>query len=210
MEEGKFIVIEGIDGAGTTTQAQRLAEWMRDQGMSFHLTMEPSRWGIGSLIREYLSGRIDLPDRHLGAYTLALLFAADRLDHLAREVEPKLRKGVHVVSDRYLLSSLAYQSLECDPNWVGTINREARPPDLTLLLDLEPEISMKRIGGRYLWPELFEELGTQKKIRELYLQQVRELYSEQRIILIDGSQGIEEVHQAIRKEVSLFLERHPR
>jgi dTMP kinase len=208
MADGRFIVIEGIDGAGTTTQSHRLAEWMREKGMPFHLTMEPSSGAVGSLIREYLAGGRELPDRHLGAHTLALLFAADRLDHLAREVEPKLREGVHVISDRYLLSSLAYQSLECDTGWVQGINREARPPDLTLLLDLDAEISMKRIGGRYLWPELFEELGSQKRIRELYLQQVRELYSEQIIIVIEGAGSIEDVHKSVVKEVSLFLERH--
>ncbi len=208
MEEGKFIVLEGIDGSGTTTQAVKLAEWMRDQGMDVHLTMEPSAERIGSIIRDYLTARVDLPNRHLGTHTLALLFAADRLDHLAREVEPKLSEGVHVVSDRYLLSSLAYQSAECDPEWVEVINREARPPDLTLLLDLEPEVSMKRVRERYLWPELFEEIGTQKKIRELYLRRVRELYSEHAIIVIDGARGIEEVHKTIIKEVSIFLRTH--
>ncbi len=208
MKEGRFIVIEGIDGSGTTTQAARLVEWMRGKGLSAHLTMEPSGGEVGRLIREILAGRMDLPDRHLGAHTLALLFAADRLDHLAREVEPKLRDGVHVVSDRYLLSSLAYQSAECDPDWVDTINREARPPDLTLLLDLDPDISMKRVGGRYLWPELFEEINMQRRIRQLYLERVRQLYSEHTIIVIDGSPGIEDVHKSLVKEVSLFLERH--
>jgi dTMP kinase len=208
MEPGKFIVIEGIDGAGTTTQAAKLAQWMRGKGMNVHLTMEPSKGDTGVLIRNILTGKTGLPDRHLGAHALALLFAADRLDHLAREIDPKIREGVHVVSDRYLLSSLAYQSLECETEWVENLNREARPPELTLLLDLDPEISMKRVGSRYLWPELFEEMEIQKKIRKLYLKQVHELYSEQSIIVIDGAPGIEEVHKAIRKEVSLFLERH--
>lgn len=205
MEQGKFIVLEGIDGSGTTTQAAKLVEWMSARGMESHLTTEPSGGVIGSLIRDFLALKVDLPDRHMGAHSLALLFAADRLDHLAREVEPKLEKGVHVVSDRYLLSSLAYQSAECSPEWVETINSEARPPDLTLLLDLDPEISMKRVGNRYLWPELFEELETQKKIRELYLIQVRQRYSEHSIIVIDGSPDVDEVHKAVTREVSIFL-----
>src|SRR4051794_5711725 len=104
MTAGKLIVLEGIDGAGTTTQAQRLGKHF---GARVHVTREPSDGAAGILIRQILRGEYH-PYDHTA---LALLFAADRLDHLKREIEPQLQKGVHVISDRYVISSLVYQSL---------------------------------------------------------------------------------------------------
>ena len=218
MEPGKFIVLEGIDGAGTTTQAERLAQWLRGRGLKVHLTREPSTGRVGQVIREWLAepesgarlGSAAPPEAEtsivqLRHHALALLFAADRLDHLAREVEPQLSQGIHVVSDRYLLSSLAYQSLACDRDWVAEINREARPADLTILLDLPAEQAMKRVSRRDKQPELFEKIEVQEKVRQLYLDTVRELASEQAVVVLDGSKGIEEVFQAICKTVEPIL-----
>ena len=207
MEPGKFIVLEGIDGAGTTTQAKLLYQSLLKKGISVQLTAEPSTGPIGSLIRKYLKGEEKFAERHLGAHILALLFAGDRIDHLSREIFPALEQGKVVISDRYLLSSLAYQSLECELNWVSVINREAPPPDLTVLLDCPAEIALKRIEQRYLWPELFENLEVQKKVREKYLKLARQLYSDLRIVVIDASRPIEEVSREIIREVSNFLER---
>jgi len=205
MEPGKFIVLEGIDGAGTSTQAELLANWMRERKLPVHLTREPSTGRIGQVIREWLAEPADLrvgaPATLLRHHALALLFAADRLDHLAREVEPQLAQGVHVVSDRYLLSSLAYQSLACDRDWVAEINREARPADLTILLDLPAEQAMKRVVSRERKPELFEKLEVQEKVRKLYLETVRQLSSDQAVVVLDGGKGIEEVFQALVKTV---------
>jgi len=216
MESGKFIVLEGIDGAGTSTQAELLANWMRERKLPVHLTREPSTGRVGQVIRERLaepasSARVGSPAplppaaHQLPDHALALLFAADRLDHLAREVEPQLAQGVHVVSDRYLLSSLAYQSLACDRDWVAEINREARPADLTILLDLPAEQAMKRVVSRERKPELFEKLEVQEKVRKLYLETVRQLSSDQAVVLLDGGKGIEEVFQALVKTVEPVL-----
>jgi len=210
MEPGKFIVLEGIDGAGTTTQAEKLAEWIRGQGGKVHLTREPSAGRVGQVIREWLAEpaadlRVRAPATLLRDHALALLFAADRLDHLAREVEPQLKQGVHVVSDRYLLSSLAYQSLACDRDWVAAINREARPADLTILLDLPVEQAMKRVRKREKKPELFERSEVQEKVRQLYLETVRELSSDQAVVVLDGAKGIEGVFQAVLKTVEPIL-----
>lgn len=199
MKQGMFIVIEGIDGAGTTTQSKLLAEWFSAKEFSLHLTYEPSRGRVGALIREYLAGNIDVPDIDRHFHSLALLFAADRLDHLAREVEPNLKEGRHVISDRYVLSSLVYQSLHCDPQWVREINSEATPPHLTILLDLPVDTAMERLARRSLFKddEIYETAEQQEKIRELYLKTVRELYTDQDIVLIDGGPDPDKVHQRI-------------
>jgi len=216
MDPGKFIVLEGIDGSGTTTQAELLANWMKERKLPVHLTHEPSDGRIGRMIREWLSepvsnARVEspaplvAPAPLLRDHALALLFAADRLDHLACEIAPQLAQGVHVVSDRYLLSSLAYQSLACDRDWVVEINREARPADLTLLLDLPAEQAMKRVVGRDKKPELFEKLEVQEKVRKLYLDVVRQLSSDQAVVVLDGAKAVEEVFQLIVKNIAPVL-----
>jgi len=205
VERGKLIVLEGIDGSGTTTQAKLLAQSLLAKGAPAELTAEPSDGPIGRLIREYLKGERKFADRFLSGHSLALLFAGDRLDHLAREINPWLEQGKLVISDRYLLSSLAYQSLDCDLDWIKSINREAPPPDLTILLDLPVDIALKRVSQRPLWPELFEKAEVQKKVRENYLKLARELYSDQRIVVIDSTRPIAEIAGQILKEVSKCL-----
>ena len=205
MDSGKFIVLEGIDGAGTSTQAARLAAWIQEQGKPVHLTSEPSAGAIGKVIRQWLADPPPEPGAGLLPHALALLFAADRLEHLAREVEPQLAAGVHVVSDRYLLSSLAYQSLDCDYDWVAELNREARPADLTILLDLPAELAMKRAAQRAKKPELFEKLEVQEKVRRLYLEAVRRLSADQPVVVLDGGASIAEVFQAVVKTVKPVL-----
>src|SRR5512139_742195 len=115
MIEGLFIAIEGIDGAGTTTQAKLLFDGLRARGLPVHLTREPSDGPIGVLIRQILTGRVVVPGlqgpRAPDWATMALLFAADRLDHVEAEIAPNLADGVTVVSDRYDYSSVAYQSV---------------------------------------------------------------------------------------------------
>jgi dTMP kinase len=145
MTQALFIVLEGIDGSGTTTQTGRLARHLEGQGRRVHTTREPSAGPIGLLLREILLGGHRLPDgRPADGAAMALLFAADRRDHLVREIEPALAQGLDVISDRYLLSSLAYQAEEADRTWVASLARELRTPDLTLLLDLPVAIAAER------------------------------------------------------------------
>ena len=199
MKGGMFIVFEGIDGAGTTTQTALLTEWFAQNGLPVHRTWEPSPGRIGRLIREYLSGMVDVPDPDLHYHSLALLFAADRLDPLARGVEPRLKEGKNVISDRYVLSSLVYQSLHCDPEWVKSINAEARPPHLTFLLDLPAEVAMERLVRRSLFTEgeIYETADQQQRIRDLYLRSVRELFADHEIVVIDGGPAPEDVHDQV-------------
>ncbi|HEX7623612.1 MAG TPA: dTMP kinase, partial [Anaeromyxobacteraceae bacterium] len=148
---GRFLVLEGLDGAGTTTQAQRLAAWLREQGRRVHVTAEPSGGPVGALVRQVLTRRVAGAPGAAGgpagfdAQALALLFAADRLDHLAVEIAPRLAEGWDVVSDRFTLSSLAYQAIACgDAVWVEQVNARARAPDATLFLEVRPAVALRR------------------------------------------------------------------
>ncbi|HUJ27417.1 MAG TPA: dTMP kinase, partial [Myxococcales bacterium] len=125
---GRFIVFEGLDGAGTTTQAKLLAERLQKLGRTVFLAHQPSDGTVGLLIRQILAGRAATPqaDGKLGQVderVMALLFAADRLDHLNSQIEPRLARGEDVILDRYTLSSLAYQGASVSHEFINAANR---------------------------------------------------------------------------------------
>lgn len=162
-KRGFFIVLEGIDGAGSTTHSRLLAEWLRGRGYDVTLTKEPRSDGkIGKLIREYLQMPKSSP------IIDALLFAADRAEHLDEVIKPDLAKGKVVISDRYLESSIAYQGASgVDIEWIQTINREAISPDLTIVLKVDPTLSLSR--KRFVRKEKFETEGFLKRVAEILL-----------------------------------------
>jgi len=165
-----FIVLEGIDGSGTTTQAHRLADGLATMGRDCLLTREPSDLPVGRHIRDILRHKVE-PE--VSPDTLALLFAADRLDHVDREIRPALESGRIVVSDRYDLSSVAYQGvLTGDLEWVRSINSRALRPDLEILLDLPPEVAAQRRAGRDS-QELFEVDELQARVADAYREAAR-------------------------------------
>jgi hypothetical protein len=125
---GALIVVEGIDGAGSTTQSNMLLQWLQSVDIPATFTFEPSTGAIGTVVRRHLGRHVELG----GPEAEALAFAADRMDHVVSEVVPALAGGTTVVTDRYYLSSLAYQALNCDPAWLREINRYALRPDLTV------------------------------------------------------------------------------
>jgi len=142
---GKFLVLEGIDGSGTTTQLDRAVAYVQGLGHAAVATREPSTGPIGRLLREALLGHLGLPDgSRMDGRSMALLFAADRIDHLQREIEPQLASGTTVITDRYLLSSLAYQAEEAERDWVLGLARGILRPDLTILLDLPIAVAARR------------------------------------------------------------------
>lgn len=174
---GRFIVLEGIDGSGTTTQARRLVEALEARGEPTLLTCEPTSGPVGALLRQALQKKLLADDgaaaRRLDWTTLALLFAADRLDHLHQVVVPALEAGRTVVSDRYVLSSLAYQSVTSPEGpeslpWIRELNRHAPPPDLTLVLDVDEAVAAERRALRGGPPELFEVREIQRKLADFY------------------------------------------
>lgn len=186
---GKFIVIEGIDGSGTTTQANRLVEYLRTNGKNSILTAEPTSGEIGRLIRKFL-----LHEIHFDEKTMALLFAADRTDHIEKTINPSLEKGEIIVTDRYFLSSLAYQSTGAETTFIENVNFYHVLPDITFLIDIDPEISLKRKTGSN---EFYEKLELQNKIRKNYLWAYEKYKDSHRIVLMDGELSIEEIHREI-------------
>lgn len=201
MSRGRFIALEGIDGSGTTSQRGALAAVLRDRGHAVLETCEPSSGSIGRLAREHLATRSGLDRR-----ALALLFAADRLDHVATRVEPALAAGSVVLTDRYLLSSWAYQSLDCDPGWVRSINAQAPWPDLTLWVDVPAREAMRRVaarkGERGGALEIFETLPLQQRLADAYAALARDPTLTD-VVRIDGDRPME----AVTRELVAACER---
>jgi len=196
---GKFIAIEGIDGAGISTQAGLLVAHLTGSAVRCLRTREPTDRPIGAVIRQVLAHRYAMPPE-----SLALLFAADRVDHIENVVHPALTDGVTVVSERHLLSSLAYQgSLLRDIAWVRAINRGASrriEPDLTILLDVRPALSLRRIDGdvRRDGREIFEEEATLRETRHAFLRQAALLRRRgRRIDIIDASAPVAAVAERV-------------
>jgi dTMP kinase len=199
-----FIVLEGIDGSGTTTQTQRLVATLASWGRAAHATREPSQGPAGRLLRELLLGQHALPGGEpVDGGTMALLFAADRRDHLQREIEPALRAGRDVVSDRYLLSSLAYQAEETNRSWVETLARGIREPSLTILLDVSAETAAERRRAAGRVTERYDADATQRRVAENYRTLAR---LHRNVVVLDGSGSIDEVSRAIADTVKRFLE----
>ncbi|GFO97763.1 thymidylate kinase [groundwater metagenome] len=217
-----FIVIEGIDGSGKGTQATKLFSEIKEGkfpsliNVAVKKTMEPTNGLIGELIRQFLTD-----DKFVAKEQLALLFAADRLDNLYKNIKPILNKAGVVISERYVYSTLAYQSCEgIDFDWLCKINKFAIPPDLAILLDVNPSKSLTRFksdsnNGKRKWEkqEYFEKkLFLLERIRERYLEIFRgEIESERynfldtNFVIIDASKDREEVYERIKEHVNALI-----
>ncbi len=174
---GSFIVLEGLDGSGTTTQAGHLCALLERHGHMTTRTFEPSKGPIGQLIRQALEHRLlaegSAAPHVLGWPALALLFAADRMDHLENTVLPALAGGHVVVSDRYRLSSFIYQSLTANSeaealDWVTSLNARSLAPDLTVVLQISAAAAEMRRESRGGKRELFEVSEFQARLAEAY------------------------------------------
>jgi dTMP kinase len=206
---GSLIVFEGIDGAGTTTQIERYAKRLRERRRLVHVTSEPSAGPIGTMLRQMLSGRLTLSGQHQ-AQLMALLFAADRLDHVANEIAPHLRDGAVVLCDRYDLSSLAYQTAtaRAEPReaeeWVRSLNRYAIRPDVTVVIDTTPQVAEQRRRGRTGAPELYEVSELQVRLAALYKDAER-LVPGDRFIHLDGDADADAVSAAVNAALDPIL-----
>lgn len=195
--KGLFICVEGLDGCGKTTQTKLLVRKLRKMGWGAVYTAEPSRGKIGKFIQKYcLHG-----EKRTFPIVEALLFAADRFEHVEREVIPALNEGKIVVSDRYVYSSLAYQGATgLDLKWIEMINEHAIRPDLAIFVDVEPEAVIKRLKPK---KSVMENLETQRKVREVYVKFVEK----GELVRIDGNKSTKEVADDILKVVLRFLEK---
>jgi dTMP kinase len=189
--KGFFICVEGLDGCGKTTQTKLLVKRLRKMGYDAVYTTEPSHGKIGMLIKRYcLHG-----EKRVSAVIEALLFAADRFEHVEKEVVPALDGGKIVVSDRYVYSSLAYQGAAgLDLKWIEMVNEYAIRPDLAIFVDVEPEAVVRRLKPK---KSVMEDLETQHKVREVYMGFVEK----GALFKIDGSKSKGEVADDILKLV---------
>ncbi|MDI3475518.1 MAG: dTMP kinase [Thermococcaceae archaeon] len=195
---GKFIVFEGIDGAGKSTQVKLLGKWLSERGYEVVLTKEPTDTAFGKLIRRLVltGGREGIIDgARISPEAEALLFAADRAEHVHKLIKPSLEAGKVVISDRYFYSSLAYQwARGLDLEWLIDLNRFALKPDLVILLDLPVEEGMKRINRRSLKTEFDKIIELQKKVRENYLKLAKRFPE---IKTVNGLADVEAIHRDV-------------
>jgi dTMP kinase len=200
---GRFVVLEGIDGAGTTTHVARLADRLRSMGQAVRTTREPSDGPIGTLVRQVLTGRVIVPGGRAPNWaTMALLFAADRMDHVEAEIEPWIATGGVMISDRYDASSLAYQSVSSGSGgddaveWIRALNRFCARPDLTIVLDVNSDEAARRRAHRGEAAQLYEQNEVQRALSVFYRDLAKHLPKD-RIVLVDAEGAIDEVHQRI-------------
>ncbi len=197
MQRGKFIVFEGIDGAGKSTQIALLAAHLRAKGREVVTTAEPTDSDTGRMLRAALSG--DPP--RTGAQ-MAALFVLDRIGH-SREIEALLSNGTDVICDRYYYSSLAYQGSICDYEWVRHMNCDCPDiihPDLCVFLDLSPVAALARIQRRGEATEIYEKEDTLTRVRKTFLRVFETLPD--RVAIVDASGAADEVSDAVVTAVS--------
>jgi dTMP kinase len=215
--KGCFIVVEGIDGSGSTTQAKLLADRLRGAGYVVTLTCEPTAGPVGTMLRQALTRRLGVQRRLVAANsssdatefdaldyrTMALLFAADRADHNDVLIRPALQAGHVVISDRYVLSSLAYQSLTAPVeargsellHWLKSINAQVLTPDLTLVLEVPAAVAGQRRAARGGPAELFEVDSLQQRLAAFYAEAAQHLPPPVRAL--DATLPVDEVAQAV-------------
>jgi len=184
--------LDGVDGSGTTTHSKLLVSFLEYQGFKVHLTREPSKSEIGILLRKFLKNK-EIPPT-----TDALLFAADRDLHYHNEIKKKLDEDYIVISDRYIESSIIYQSLQADSiaiEWIKKLNKFVGLPDLTIILDIDPKIALARKTDEDL--EKFEDTTFLDKVRDLYLSRAKQ----EGYYIINSNEIIEFVQEKIQNIV---------
>jgi len=191
--KGKFIVFEGIDGAGLTTQAELLEKHLKNKKYEVVLTKEPTNNLIGGIIRAALKKEWITSNR-----TLQLLFSADRAHHLEKEIIPALENGKIVISDRYFISTIAYGMIGLEKDWLKALNSKFLLPDIIFIIDVPVEVSIERIKANRFGFELFEEKKKLEKIRNNFLELSKEYKN---CFVINENRSIEEVHKEIVKIV---------
>ena len=197
--KGLFIAFEGGEGAGKSTQTQLLTEWLEARGHAVLLTREPGGTPLGKSLREIL---LDNKTGTIAPRAEALLYAADRADHVATVIRPALDKDFVVITDRYIDSSIAYQGAGrvLSPGEVARISRwasESLFPNLTIILDIPAEIGLGRIKKKDRLES--EPLAFHERIRQEFLQLA--LMDPERYLVVDATQSVEQIHSAITTRV---------
>lgn len=192
--KGKFIVIEGLDGSGSTTQVQLVSGFLNLNGLKTYATKEPTNNVIGGLIRGALTGVYSLPME-----SLQFLFSADRSHHLHRVIEPQITNGINVICDRYMWSTVAFGSTDIDRNWLLEMQNFFVRSDLTIFLKVDPKECVRRIKKDRYDIELFEEEVKLKKVWRTYGWLAKKFPKE--IKIVDGEGTKKEVLERIVSHV---------
>lgn len=196
--KGKFIVFEGLDGSGSSTQTGLLSHQLKQNSKetkNIQLTREPSDSLIGGLIRSQIRG-----DWESSTNCLQLLFSADRAYHLEKQVIPWLKEGITVISDRYFLSTIAYGTVETGQfEWFKELNRHFILPDLTILIDTDPKECLKRIQTSRPHAELYEKEKTLTEVRKVYQKLAGEFKN---VETIDGNRAKDKVFEDVKELVN--------
>ncbi|UCC34107.1 MAG: dTMP kinase [Candidatus Bathyarchaeota archaeon] len=186
-KRGRFFCIEGLDASGKTTHARQLVRDLRKKGFDAIYTTEPSPDKIGEFTRAYVLQR----KRRVPIAVEALLFAADRVNHVETWIKPALQKGRIVICDRYVYSSLAYQGAAgLDLEWIKEVNRNAITPDLAIYLAIPPEAVVERITWR---KSVMEKLQIQRRVQEIY----KRLLEDGLLVQVEGDRPKDEVSKDI-------------
>ena len=205
---GKFIVMEGLDGSGKSTQLRLLEQSLRCRGYAVDITAEPTPSAIGGLLRDALCGYTQRTPAEMAA-----LFALDRIQHNVNPVwgiNRMLSEGRIVISDRYYYSSLAYQGRITDPAWVRALNLdcpEIRRPDLCVFLDVDYESCRRRVEEGRAFLEIYEDPESLRATRECYHRVLRELSGRDNIVIVDAARTPEEVAADVLAAVLPVLEK---
>lgn len=198
--KGFFLVLDGIDGTGKSTQIKMLINHYTALGVKVYSTYEPSRGELGLILRKYLK------NNQIPASLDALIFAADRIDHITKEILPKLEADFLVICDRYRDSSYVYQSIQgknqdITEGWIREINKFSLDPDLTLILDMDPSRSLQRrltqLEGAEESPEKFEKIDFQRKIRREFQRISKTAFASDPHSIIDADQSQKDVFNQI-------------
>ncbi len=207
MKKGKFIVFEGIDGAGKSTQAKMLADYLSSKGRQAVLTAEPTSLESGKALRRALSGAEKKSEEQL-----AMMFVSDRIAHNEEGengIIALLERGIDVISDRYYYSTLAYQGQTTDYEWVKSMNKKCPKitrPDICFYLDLSAEESLSRIKARNETLEIYENTQKLTAVRASFMAVIDDLRSEgENITVIDASKTVDEMAKAIATETEKIL-----
>ncbi|MDO4620614.1 MAG: dTMP kinase [Lachnospiraceae bacterium] len=204
-KRGAFIAFEGIDGSGKGTQIRMLKKRLEKEGFPVYRTAEPNDSPFGDLIHQVMIGRVKTTND-----VIAALFVADRLDHIQNDTNGLLKflnQGVNVLADRYYFSSYAYQSVDVPMDWVIQANSLCAAllrPDLTVFIDVDPEVTMARIEKNRLTKELFEETERQIDTRNRYLEAFEKLKDSEHVLILNGDRSPEELHEEIWEKTKAY------
>ena len=207
MKKNYFIVFEGIDGSGKSTQVKLLSDKLIKEGFKVDTTSEPTDSAIGLIIKDIFRHKMEADHK-----TIAALYLADRLNHLQNKTNgilKKLSEGYTVISDRYYFSSYAYHGTHMDMDWVIAANSLCAGllrPDINIFIDVPPDVCVQRLSKGRNMMELYEDLENLEVVRKKYLESFDKLKQEENILVIDGNQSSETIFTDIWGKLVMMID----